>query len=171
MVTRPHFTNGDQSVILTATLFKGMVTNTKIFTLTVIALPITDAYALAIASNALEITYTGGETSNAVSNDASLATNAPNGVSITWMSSATNVIATNGMVTRPHFTNGDQSVTLNRFSFQRHGHLIPKSLPSPSSLCPVWDQATPMPFPMQAMPWRSPIQEGRLQMLFPMMCS
>ena len=76
-------------------------------------------YAVALASNALEITYTGTETSNAVSNDVSLATNAPNGVNITWMSSAIQCsITTNGMVTRPHFTNGDQSVLLTASLFK-----------------------------------------------------
>ena len=62
MVTRPHFTNGDQSVILTASLFKGMVTQAKTFTLTVITLSSvgpSDADAVSNASNALEITYTG----------------------------------------------------------------------------------------------------------------
>ena len=166
MVSRPHYTNGDQSVLLTASLFKGMVTNTKTFTLTVIALPITDADAVSNASNTLEISYTVGETSNAVSNDVSLATNALNGVSITWSSSATNVIATNGMVSRPHYTNGDQSVLLTASLFKG---MVTNTKTFTLTVIALPITKMPMPSRMQAIPWRSAIQGRRLQMPFPMM--
>ena len=77
-VTRPDSASGDQTVTLTATLSKGDATATKTFTLTVIALPSVgptgDADAVSNASNALEITYTDGENSNAVSNNVILPT-------------------------------------------------------------------------------------------------
>ena len=76
------------------------------------ALPITDEEAVSNASNALEITYTSTDTSNSVTTNVMLTTNATNGVSITWGSSVTNVIATNGMVSRPSFNQGDTNVVL-----------------------------------------------------------
>ena len=61
-----------------------------------------DALAVALASNALMIAYTSPDTnSNSVTTNVMLATNIGHGVSITWGSSNTNVIAINGEVTRP----------------------------------------------------------------------
>ena len=111
-VTRPSFNQGDTNVVLTATLSKGAVTNMKSFTLTVIALAITDAAAVSNASNALVIGYSGSDSATNVTANVMLVTNATNGVSITWSSSNTNVIATNGDVTRPSFNQGDTNVVL-----------------------------------------------------------
>ena len=74
---------------------------------------LSDAQALALASNALMITYTSPDTSsNRVTTDVMLARNVSHGVSVTWSSSAPNVIAVSGEVTRPAFGEANVTVTL-----------------------------------------------------------
>ena len=61
--------------------------------------PIKDAEAVRNARDALTITYTPPDTSNSVTTNVSLPTSASHGVTITWMSSDSNYIDINGMVT------------------------------------------------------------------------
>ena len=112
-VTRPTFAQGAANVTLTATLSKGAVTATKTFTLTVIAIPGSDMEIVNREKEALAIGYTSPDTdSNSVTENVTLPTSGAGGVSISWMSSAANFIATNGEVTRPDFSDGDTNVTL-----------------------------------------------------------
>ena len=118
-VTRPEFARGDQRVILEARLSRGIASATKTFDpLTVIALPDPDIATVSNSKRTLFITYTNGENSNAVSNHVILATKEANGVGITWMSSAPNVIATNGRVSRPSHIEGTTEVTLTASLFK-----------------------------------------------------
>ena len=73
---------------------------------------ITEAQAVALASNALMIAYTSPDTSNMVTANVMLARNIGHGVSITWGSSTPSVIAVNGEVTRPALGEADATVTL-----------------------------------------------------------
>ena len=107
-VTRPVFGRSNAQVTLTATLYKGMVTNAKTFFLTVITAPITDVQAVVVASNALQINLR-DQNANGIISNIGLTNMGAHGVMVSWMSSNANLIATDGMVTRPHFTNGDQS--------------------------------------------------------------
>ena len=117
-VMRPPFAQGRTRVTLMATLFKGMVTNTKTFILTVHALPDPDIAIVLNASNALRITYSSPDTSNRVTTDVLLTNMASNGVRITWMSSHPEFISTNGEVTRPTFAQGTTRVTLTAMLFK-----------------------------------------------------
>ena len=92
--------NSNTTVILTATLSKGSVTDTKAFPLTVIAAPITDARAVELAKEALEIEYASGESSNAVSNDLILPLEGMHATAVRWHSSIPEFISTNGVVSR-----------------------------------------------------------------------
>ena len=95
-VTRP--TDMDTMVRLTATLTKGAASDTTTFTLTVI---ITDAGAITQAINNLAIGYSGTDTDMSVTGNVTLPTTGANGVVISWMSSDTSIISTDGTVTRP----------------------------------------------------------------------
>jgi len=107
-VTRPSFTTGDATVTLTATIKKGTVTDTKSFEAFVPKLAATDAEAVAADKLALNVA---GDLSN-VTADLTLPGTGTNGTTITWASSNTAVIANNGTVTQPSFTDGDAEVTL-----------------------------------------------------------
>ncbi|MEC1787311.1 immunoglobulin-like domain-containing protein [Schinkia azotoformans] len=67
---------------------------------------------LAIVKAALEIGYATGDSINAVTQSVTLPTTGADGITITWASDATNVIGTDGTVTRPANSAGDASVTL-----------------------------------------------------------
>ena len=111
-VTRPLFAQGTAQVTLTATLSKGAVTNTRSFTLTVVALSDTDTEAVTNAKVALAIGYTFPDTAKSVTTNVALATSGADGVSISWSSSDTSVITANGTVTRPDFDSGNAQVAL-----------------------------------------------------------
>ncbi|NEU30374.1 cell wall-binding repeat-containing protein [bacterium LRH843] len=66
---------------------------------------------VAAAKDALNITFTGSETANGVTNDLILPTNGT-GATIAWASSDTSVISTTGTVSQPSFTDGATTVTL-----------------------------------------------------------
>jgi hypothetical protein len=111
-VTRPTFTQGDQVVTLTATITKNGATDIKTFTLTLPKLPMTDAEAVMLDKTSLEIGYNGADNANSVTDNIVLETAGQFGTTITWSSSNPSVIAADGTVTRPTFTQGDQIVTL-----------------------------------------------------------
>ena len=99
-VTRP--TDMDTDVHLTATLTKGDASDTKTFTLTAI-IPDADPDTIAVrnAKNALAITYSGTDTAMNVTGNVTLPTTGADEVVISWMSSDTSIISTEGTVTRP----------------------------------------------------------------------
>ncbi len=105
-ITRPASGSGDATVILTATISKNGASDTKQFTLTVIALRETDEEAVAAAKAALEIIFARGDTIDMVRQDITLATEGVNGITISWLSNNTDVIQDSssgnpGSVTRP----------------------------------------------------------------------
>ena len=110
VVTRPDDMTTD--VVLTATLSKGAVTDTATFTLTVIISAAgADTAAVTAAKNALAVTYTSGDTASSVTGNATLPTTGADGVSISWASSETSIIGTNGAVTRPDDMDTDVVLT------------------------------------------------------------
>ncbi|MEK0317485.1 immunoglobulin-like domain-containing protein, partial [Cohnella sp. 56] len=119
-VIRPSFTAGDQTVTLTATIKKGSATQTKPFTVNVKALPETDAEAVASAKAALVIGYATGDSATGVTQDVTLPTAGTNGTTVTWASNRLAVVAADGTVTRPTFTQGNQSVKLTA-TIERNG--------------------------------------------------
>ncbi|MFF2093342.1 immunoglobulin-like domain-containing protein, partial [Paenibacillus sp. NPDC058174] len=111
-VIRPSYTAGDKDVTLTATITKGGVTETKTFTVKVKASLPTDAEAVADDKAALEVSFGSGDSATNVTKDLTLPAAGASGTTITWSSSDSNVIATDGKVTRPSYTAGDKDVTL-----------------------------------------------------------
>ena len=110
-VTRPDDMNTD--VVLTATLSKGTAADqTKTFTLTVIiSASGADTNAVTAAKSALGVTYTSGDTASSVTGNLTLPTSGADGVVISWASSHTSIISTNGAVTRPDDMNTDVTLT------------------------------------------------------------
>jgi formylglycine-generating enzyme required for sulfatase activity len=111
-VTRPAYGSGNAVVTLTATITKNVVSDTKVFNLTVIETPQTDTEAVAADLAALSITYNGSDSAGSVTLNVGLSTAGSNGSTITWASSNTAVVAINGSVTRPAYGLGNAAVTL-----------------------------------------------------------
>ena len=120
MVTRPLFSQPNAQVTLTATLYKGMVTNTKNFILTVIAAPISDTQAVQMARSDLQIDLR-NQNANGITNDIGLSNLGSHDVMVSWRSSDTNFITTNGMVTRPSFDQPNAQVVLIAILFKDEG--------------------------------------------------
>jgi len=106
-VTRPTSLQGNMEVTLTATFTKGEVSDSKSFTVLVMALPITDEEAVSLAKENLTLV----NTSNIIEN-LTLPTTGIHGTTITYSSSNSNVVSATGEVTRPNYVVGDVSVTL-----------------------------------------------------------
>ena len=109
-VVRPIHTVGDQTVTLTATISKGLITETKIFTVIVKASTQTDTEAVANAKAALAIGYSVGDSATHVTKNLFLATTGADGAGISWVSSNPAVVTVNGSVLRPVV--GDSTVVL-----------------------------------------------------------
>ena len=106
VVTRPVYPAGDVRVTLTATLtLEGAKPLTKRFTVIVKATDATTEQLLAEAKEALELV-----TKTTV--DIELPTTGANGSEISWSSSNADVIAKNGTVKQPTYTEGSKTVTL-----------------------------------------------------------
>ncbi len=106
-VTRPA---ADATVTLTATITKNTESDTKEFTLTVLKdAGLSDTESVAAAKTALVITYAQGDSETSVTQDMTLPTTGASGTTITWTSSDTTVIASDGTVIRPA---ADATVTL-----------------------------------------------------------
>jgi len=100
------FVDGNKSVTITATISKGTVSDTKVFVFNVVALPITDLEAVTLAKTDLTIEGT----LSAIDSDLTLKTVGLYGTTISWSSSS--YISSDGKVTRPSFTEGNQDITL-----------------------------------------------------------
>ncbi|MHC0039772.1 immunoglobulin-like domain-containing protein, partial [Pseudoneobacillus sp. C159] len=111
-VTRPTYTQGDQTVTLTATILKNGAVDTKLFTLKLPKLPMSDSEAVGLDKAELEIGYSGQDDANSVTKNVLLKTAGQNGTTISWSSNASGFVAADGKVTRPTYTQGDQTVTL-----------------------------------------------------------
>lgn len=98
-VTRPTFTAGNVTGNLTATITKGASTDTKIFAVTVLAMPINDIESVAAAKAALTL----GDTSAVTASNITLPTTGASGTTISWSSDAPGVVNNTGSVTIPDF--------------------------------------------------------------------
>ncbi len=119
-VTRPASSAGNAAVKLTATIEKGDETDTKEFSLTVLAEGAagpTDAQLVAAAKAALvitDITFASGEDKDSVTQDVTLPDAGDGGTTIAWSSdnAAIAVAGTTGTVARPSASSSDATVTL-----------------------------------------------------------
>ncbi|MEK0316744.1 immunoglobulin-like domain-containing protein, partial [Cohnella sp. 56] len=119
-VTRPTFTQGNQSAKLTATIERNGVSDTREFSIEVLAAAQTDAEAVAADKAALVIGYATGDSATGVTQDVTLPTAGTNGTTVTWASNRLAVVAADGTITRPTFTQGNQSVKLTA-TIERNG--------------------------------------------------
>ncbi|WP_255314420.1 immunoglobulin-like domain-containing protein [Bacillus sp. FJAT-26390] len=111
-VVRPSYTQGDATVTLTATISKGLVTDTKTFTLKVLKLAQTDAEAVAEAKGSVVVGYTGSESAASVTQNIVLDKSGTSGTTVAWSSDSAAVNAASGAVVRPSYEQGDATVTL-----------------------------------------------------------
>ncbi|UOQ48444.1 Ig-like domain-containing protein [Gracilibacillus caseinilyticus] len=105
-VTRPAYDEGDQEVVLTATITIGESTAKKEFTITVKRLP-QDTDLLKEAAAALKVYNI-----NDVRGNITLPTEGENGTVISWKSEDESMISNTGEVTRPANGKGDEEVNL-----------------------------------------------------------
>lgn len=111
-VTRPSYSFGDVVVTLTATITKGSISDSKVFTFTVKRTPPTDAESVVADKAALEIVYSGSDSAGSVTQNITLTAAGPSGTTITWGTNNSGVINTGGAVTRPAYGSGNAEVTL-----------------------------------------------------------
>ena len=115
-VNRPAFGSGDASITLTATVSENAESDTKVFNITVLEIPPTDAESVATdlaTLAATDISGTNADLDNVRGALASLPTTGANGTTITWTSSNESILSNDGQtVNRPAFGSGDTSITL-----------------------------------------------------------
>ncbi|WP_372661483.1 immunoglobulin-like domain-containing protein [Cohnella sp.] len=111
-VTRPAAGQGDIYVTLIATITSNGVSDLKTFSV-VVKQQLTDAQKMAADKAALQIGFSGTDTSGSVTLKLSLPVVGVNGSTIVWYSSNTAIIADNGTVIRPAAGTGDKTVTLS----------------------------------------------------------
>ncbi|AFC30678.1 regulator of chromosome condensation RCC1 [Paenibacillus mucilaginosus 3016] len=99
-VQRPAVGQGNASVDLTAAITKGHVTDTKMFTLTVLEQTLSDAQAVAEAREALSVGYLPGDSAGAVTRNVILPVNALHDTAVTWTSTNADRVDASGTVTR-----------------------------------------------------------------------
>ena len=112
-VTNPAFADGDQKVVLTATLTKGGVTLTKEINVTVKTVDASDTEAVSADASWLETAILNANTSlDNITSDLNLPAAGQNGSAITWTSSDESFVSAAGVVSRPAYLDGDRSVVL-----------------------------------------------------------
>ncbi|WP_438445370.1 immunoglobulin-like domain-containing protein [Gorillibacterium sp. sgz5001074] len=112
-VTRPAAGSGDATVVLTAVLTSGSVSDTKSFTLTV-KQQLTEAQKAAADKESLAVGFAAGDSASCVTRALSLPAAGGNGSAVTWFSSNPAVISNDGKtVVRPAAGQGDVNVVLN----------------------------------------------------------
>lgn len=113
-VIRPTYTNGDETVTLTATITNGSFATNRIFIVKVIKLEQTEEEK--VIADAAWLTNAKLLNENisldSVTGDLSLPVEGPNGSMIGWTSDMSSVVNSEGIVTRPTYTKGDEIVTL-----------------------------------------------------------
>ncbi|MFZ3011410.1 MAG: immunoglobulin-like domain-containing protein [Minisyncoccia bacterium] len=117
-VVRPAFGNANATVILTATITKGVVTDTKTFTLTVLAETLNPDIAF-VASDKASLVDDSIKGGNSDLSNIEVALTDPlpslgaNGSTITWLSSDSAVVSNNGQtINRPAFADGNATITM-----------------------------------------------------------
>lgn len=114
IVARPTYLNGDSEVTLTATISKGSESETVVFSVVVIKLPITDAESVMVDTSDLifniikKLNIEEGD----IQTDLDLIVSSSNGTNVSWTSSDI-AISTSGIVTRAAYLTGDTSVSLS----------------------------------------------------------
>ena|GEM_PF-1845718 len=113
-LNRPTYSQGDTVVNLTATISKNLESDTKVFSLTVKALPISAQESIDEDYTALTVDdlLNGNVDENNIISDLTLPTAGENSTSIAWETTNEDVIDANGTLTRPSYTTGDVTVTL-----------------------------------------------------------
>lgn len=111
-ITRPAYTEGDVLVTLTSTLKLGTLDGVLTHLVRVIKAEPTHQEAVVLDKQQLEVKYSIGDTIHSVTNSVYLAVYGNNGTSISWTSSHPEIIAENGNVTRPGYTENNVLVTL-----------------------------------------------------------
>ncbi len=117
-VIRPAYGTGDATVTLTATITKGIVTDTKVFNITVLAETVNPDIAKVAADKAAltdsVIKGTNVDLSHVTGTLAALPTaGSVNASAITWSSSNPSILSNDGQtVARPAYGTGDATVTL-----------------------------------------------------------
>ncbi len=112
-VIRPAEGSSDQTVVLTATISKAGLTETKVFEVVVKAISVNpDQTAVDADKAALEIGYAQGDDENSVTQNVSLVENGTNGSTITWSSDTPGTLDGEGNVIRPAYGSEDITVTL-----------------------------------------------------------
>ena len=107
---------GEDNIIahLTATLTKGSLSETKSFTLTVVALEMSDADI--VANDIDNLTFNSIKSSNTleseITSNLNLISSGKKGSQISWVSNQIGTVSTSGGVIRPAFGESDVSVTL-----------------------------------------------------------
>ncbi len=114
-VNRPSYSTGDVTVTLTATIAKGSASDTKNFSLTVKALPMNDAEAVAEDKAAVTIGFNGTDTASGVTRDIVLPTAGARGSAIYWSSSHPLIINSAGRVVQPPRSDVNKQVALTAY--------------------------------------------------------
>jgi len=120
-VTQPAFNSGHKTVVLTATIRKNGVSDTREFTLTVKEVPPTDLEAVAQVITALNIGYNGTDNASSITLDVTLITSGSYDTAISWESDSPSYITSSGNVYRPSFILGDMTVNLTA-TISRNGY-------------------------------------------------
>jgi hypothetical protein len=94
-VTRPA---NNATVVLTATITKGLVSDTKPFSLTVLG---TNWDSVVAAKAALAITFGGSDSAASVTQSMTLPLTGTGSTTVSWSSDHTGIVANNGTVTQP----------------------------------------------------------------------
>lgn len=114
-VTRPDYGSGDASVTLTATVSKEVESDTKDFALTVIEAPMTDALAVNLTIDDLDIgdiSFALGNDEDFVTADFTAPTSGLHGTAVSWSSNSSAISFSGGTatVTQPSYGSGNESV-------------------------------------------------------------
>lgn len=107
-VSRPP---ADTTVTLTALITKGDSSDTRSFTVTVIAAVLTDAQAVALDKDALEIDFASGDSATCVRENVTLPVSGANDTMISWVSSNESIVNADGTVNQPATTDAEVTLT------------------------------------------------------------
>ncbi|TXC91339.1 family 43 glycosylhydrolase [Metabacillus litoralis] len=132
-VTRPLYSEGDQTVVLTATVTDGKTLQTKEFTLKVLK-GLEESVALQEDADALKIHH-----ASDVRGNLPLPNKGENGSTISWETSDSNVVTTTGEVNRPEHGKGDVTVEL-KATLSLNGQSVVKNFTVSVTEMPVKDE-------------------------------
>lgn len=121
-VTRPDFTDGDKTVIITAKIVLEGITQSRNFNVTVTKLPSDDVLVNDVYNLLTEANIT-AEDPNAITRNIALQTKFEGGVEVNWASSNEGVIDSGGNVTNPDAGEGEKTVTLTARISKRYAYL------------------------------------------------